>query len=118
MTTRLTSILQTICAGMFAAVWTASAQQPAYLDTSLLAERRPADLVGRMTLEGKVSQHSPLEHSSLQLVERSVARVGGVGRDGISRTHRAGRHWAGAYNLITSFHCDVTVEAIREFPGT
>src|ERR1019366_7130003 len=62
MTTRLTSILQTICAGMFAAVWTASAQQPAYLDTSLLAERRAADLVGRMTLEGKVSQHSPLEH--------------------------------------------------------
>jgi beta-glucosidase len=53
---RLTSKLQTICAGMFAVVWTASAQQPACLDTSLPAERRAADLVGRMTLEEKVSQ--------------------------------------------------------------
>ena len=53
---RLTSILQTICAGIFAAIWTAGAQQPAYLDTGLPAERRAADLVGRMTLEDKVSQ--------------------------------------------------------------
>ena len=41
---------------MFAVVWTANAQQPAYLDTSLPAERRAADVVGRMTLEEKVSQ--------------------------------------------------------------
>jgi beta-glucosidase len=51
-------MLQTICAGFLAVVWTAGAQQPAYLDTSLPAQRRAADLVGRMTLEEKLSQLS------------------------------------------------------------
>jgi beta-glucosidase len=49
---------RTICAGFLAVVWTAGAQQPAYLDTSLPAQRRAADLVGRMTLEEKLSQLS------------------------------------------------------------
>jgi len=42
-----------------AAAWSAgaqSAQKPAYLDTSLPAEQRAADLVKRMTLEEKASQ--------------------------------------------------------------
>jgi beta-glucosidase len=42
-----------------AAVWTAGAQQapkPAYLDTTLTAEQRAADLVQRMTLDEKVTQ--------------------------------------------------------------
>src|ERR1035438_5057996 len=42
-----------------AAACTAGAQnapKPAYLDTSLPAEQRAADLVGRMTLEEKASQ--------------------------------------------------------------
>jgi hypothetical protein len=43
-------MLKTICAGLWAVVWTASAQQPAYLDTSLPAERRAADLNGREVL--------------------------------------------------------------------
>ena len=38
------------------AVWTAGAQQPAYLDPSLPAEQRAADLVRRMTPEEKASQ--------------------------------------------------------------
>jgi len=37
-------------------VWTAYAQQPSYLDPSLPAEQRAADLVHRMTLEEKASQ--------------------------------------------------------------
>ena len=37
-------------------VWTACAQQPAYLDPSLPAGQRAADLVRRMTLEEKASQ--------------------------------------------------------------
>src|SRR5271157_5902629 len=37
-------------------VWTACAQQSPYLDPSLPAERRAADLVHRMTLEEKASQ--------------------------------------------------------------
>jgi beta-glucosidase len=36
--------------------WTASAQQPSYLDPSLPAEQRAADLVHRMTLDEKASQ--------------------------------------------------------------
>jgi beta-glucosidase len=42
-----------------AAAWTAGAQdapKPAYLDTSLTAEQRAADLVGRLTLPEKASQ--------------------------------------------------------------
>jgi beta-glucosidase len=42
-----------------AGVWTAGAQdaqQPAYLNTSLTAEQRAADLVKRMTLEEKATQ--------------------------------------------------------------
>ena len=41
-------MLKTICAGLWAVIWTATAQQP--------VERRAADLVGRMMLEDKVSQ--------------------------------------------------------------
>jgi beta-glucosidase len=43
----------------FAAAWTAGAQdapKPAYLDTNLPAEKRAADLVGRLTLPEKASQ--------------------------------------------------------------
>jgi beta-glucosidase len=38
------------------AAWAQEAQQPAYLDPSLPAEQRAADLVGRMTLVEKASQ--------------------------------------------------------------
>jgi len=42
--------------GLMGTVWTAGAQQPLYLDASLPAEQRAADLVHRMTLEEKVTQ--------------------------------------------------------------
>jgi beta-glucosidase len=45
-----------ICCGTAWAAWGQDAQKPAYLDTSLSAEQRAADLVQRMTLEEKASQ--------------------------------------------------------------
>jgi len=47
------TILNLALAGI---VWTAHAQQPAYLDPSLPAGQRAADLVRRMTLEEKATQ--------------------------------------------------------------
>jgi beta-glucosidase len=44
------------CCGMAWAAWGQDAQKPAYLDPSLPAEQRAADLVHRMTLEEKASQ--------------------------------------------------------------
>ncbi|HVZ84830.1 MAG TPA: glycoside hydrolase family 3 N-terminal domain-containing protein, partial [Terracidiphilus sp.] len=45
------------CCGTIGTAWAQSdAQKPAYLDTSLPAEQRAADLVHRMTLEEKASQ--------------------------------------------------------------
>jgi beta-glucosidase len=37
-------------------LWSQSSEQPAYLNTSLTAEQRAADLVHRMTVEEKVTQ--------------------------------------------------------------
>jgi len=44
------------CCGMACAAWAQDAQKPAYLDPSLPAEQRAADLVHRMTLEEKATQ--------------------------------------------------------------
>jgi beta-glucosidase len=44
------------CCGMACAAWAQEAQKPAYLDPSLPAEQRAADLVHRMTLEEKTTQ--------------------------------------------------------------
>jgi len=44
------------CCGMACAAWAQEAQKPAYLDPSLPAEQRAADLVHRMTLEEKATQ--------------------------------------------------------------
>ena len=44
------------CCGMACAAWAQDAQKPAYLDPSLPAEQRAADLVHRMTLEEKTTQ--------------------------------------------------------------
>src|ERR1700689_5369604 len=45
-----------ICAASLAAGAAQQAPKPAYLDTSLPAEQRAADLVSRMTLEEKATQ--------------------------------------------------------------
>ena len=38
-------MLQTICAGFLGLVWTVGAKQPAYLDTSLPAERQAVSCI-------------------------------------------------------------------------
>src|SRR5258708_33932736 len=50
-------ILVVVVVGLgVARVWSQTADQPAYLNTSLPAEQRAADLVHRMTVEEKVTQ--------------------------------------------------------------
>jgi beta-glucosidase len=56
---RLTDLSRRVAGGFFAVVLAtgvAAAQQPAYLNPSLPVDERVKDLVGRMTLEEKVSQ--------------------------------------------------------------
>jgi len=45
-----------VCSGVVWAAWGQDAQKPAYLDPSLPAEQRAADLVHRMTLDEKATQ--------------------------------------------------------------
>ena len=74
-------------AAMLCCSWSGLAQQkPAYLDTSLPAEQRAADLVGRMTLEEKasqlVNQARPIPRLGVPAYDWWSEALHGVMRDG------------------------------------
>jgi beta-glucosidase len=74
-------------AAMLCCSWSGLAQQkPAYLDTSLPAEQRAADLVGRMTLEEKasqlVNQARPIPRLGVAAYDWWSEALHGVMRDG------------------------------------